>query len=155
AVLVLDSGSAIVEVQGVPEGNRLHVRVNGVLTDLLQKGVYRFDTAPEPTLRVFDGVAAVDRMPLRDGQTTTLPSRPGAVKFDRGVRDDFHYWAALRSLSLRTESIAGPRNWTPDGRGVVSHSGFDVEFGGNAGTAMLQYLTAVRAGTVYYVEGQV
>jgi hypothetical protein len=153
AVLELASGSAIVEVHGVRGNHRLRVIVNGAAAEMRETGVYRFDAAPA-RVRVFDGQAAVEgSAALRRGQEAAPPSAP-AAKFDRKQRDDFHFWAAFRSLRLLADS-GGAGRWEPAGRGVVAHSGFGVQFSRNASAARLQYLTAVRAGVVNYVEGVV
>lgn len=153
AVLELTSGSAIVEVHSVRGNHRLRVIVKGAAAELREPGVYRFDTSP-PRLRVFEGRAALEASePLRRGQEAALPSGP-AAKFDRKQRDDFHFWAAYRSLRLLADS-GGAGRWEAAGRGMVAHSGFGVQFSRNASAARLEYLTAARAGVVNYAEGVV
>jgi hypothetical protein len=111
----LNRGKAMVEVDQIEKENHLVVGINGVQTVLEKKGVYEFDVNP-PSLKVYDGTAAVDingrQKDVDKGETLALT--PGVKKlkthsFDRKEHDDLYAWSKLRS-----EYVA-QANWSSAG----------------------------------------
>jgi len=95
-------GEAMVEADQVLEGNHLVVAENGVDTQILKNGLYRFTTNPAQ-LAVYDGKAQVfiDERAVEVGKGKELALAVGGVvktqNFDRKMGDQLYQWSAVRS----------------------------------------------------------
>lgn len=111
--IALEHGRAGVEVDEIHDQNNLDIVDARVSTQLLKKGYYEFN-ADQPTVRVFDGKAAVE---VADGKYRVVKShhefalvagpsdKPLAkekpVSFDaKAAHDDLYNWNSLRSQYL-------------------------------------------------------
>jgi hypothetical protein len=107
-------GEALVEVAELFKDNNLEVMNSGASTEILKKGLYRFDADP-PQISVFKGKAKVvdgDRhVDLKKGRQLTLTSgKLKAEKFDTKDRDGLYAWSNLRSQYAAQASYATARN---------------------------------------------
>lgn len=119
----LTRGLAEVEVNRIAPENRILVDLPGGQTQLMERGLYRFD-AESGLVRVFDGKASVypgadlsaDIHPIdvKGGRELVL-SASGATprKFDKGhVEDDLYRWGIQRSKFLGAEYEGGGGNYS-------------------------------------------
>ena len=106
----LNSGRAEIEVDQIYKQNDLLVDQGSTQTKLLDRGLYAFD-ANTPTLRVFDGKAAVSPtedatkwITVKGGHQVALNgSAAKATDFDRkevATNDSLYNWGKLRSEYL-------------------------------------------------------
>jgi hypothetical protein len=104
--VLLEDGSAIIEVAGMNKGAQLRIVCGESITELKRDGLYRFDAANIPTndemparLRIYSGDAAVERAGIvgkvRSGQAVDLAGLEPA-KFDLKQLDALHSWSAQR-----------------------------------------------------------
>ncbi|MEP6963318.1 MAG: hypothetical protein ABI995_14650, partial [Acidobacteriota bacterium] len=157
----LEQGALMVEVKTVPAGSHLRFLLGGTATDLNRVGLYRFDASTaqgsSARIRVYEGVASLggagEKDSLREGQQATLGSRAEIKKLNRKEVDDFHYWSALRSYQLETESGAR-KKWKPGDSWYFKNSSFGVQFPSRPqGAARAMYLAAGEAGLVNLLDG--
>ncbi len=112
--VLVENGSAIVEVAGMNKGAQLRVICGESITELKRDGLYRFD-APCSTasgeaaaaeagtgrLRIYSGDAAVERagivLKARSGQAVDLTGALEPAKFDPKQMDALHSWSAQRT----------------------------------------------------------
>ncbi len=101
--MLLEDGSAIIEVAGMNKGAQLRIICGESITELKRDGLYRFDAANDETparLRIYSGDAAVERagivMKVRSGQVVDLAGALEPAKFDLKQMDALHSWSAQR-----------------------------------------------------------
>jgi hypothetical protein len=118
----LDQGRAMVEVDELHDQNHLRVSENGVVTQLVKKGVYEFD-ADKQQLLVFDGKADVqagDRtVSVKGGHLVDL-SGSGELKShgfnkDDYKRSDLYQWSSLRSSYLAEANVDAAGGYVANG----------------------------------------
>ncbi|MEO8100205.1 MAG: hypothetical protein ABI811_21065 [Acidobacteriota bacterium] len=157
----LQEGAAMVEVKSMPAGSHLRFRLGETAADLDRVGLYRFDASradgPVARIRVYEGLASLNGIGvkelLREGQQATLSTRRDIAKLDRKEIDEFHYWSALRSFQLETETGTHKR-WHNNNDWMFQNASFGVEFPDRPnGSARAMYLAASEAGLVNAVEG--
>lgn len=108
-------GEALVDVAQLFKDNNLQVLNSGSSTQILKKGLYRFN-ADTPQISVYDGKATVvdgdRRVDLKKGREVTLTSgKLKAEKFDtKQQRDDLYAWSNLRSEYAAQASYASARS---------------------------------------------
>ncbi len=158
-LLVLEAGSVLVEVRSTKGDHHLQASAGGVTAGFPKDGVYRVEAGAPPLqtgLRVYAGEAELSSgETLHSGERVAFGGTPDVVKFDRKQFDDFYYWTAYRSFYLQAEGNARAGDWRRRGRQGVTNTDFGIKFPLNSSAAWLQYLTATRAGTLYYGEGDV
>ncbi|HEY7386878.1 MAG TPA: hypothetical protein VH640_00075 [Bryobacteraceae bacterium] len=108
----LQNGRAMVEVDMIAPENRVTVVDNGYTTQLLKKGIYRFD-ANVPSVAVYDGKAAVlandKRIEVGKGHELMLASNAVQLKpqkFDTKQTGELYAWSKLRSEYMAQASVA-------------------------------------------------
>jgi hypothetical protein len=108
----LQNGRALVEVDMIAPENRVAVLDNGYTTQLLKKGIYRFD-ANMPSVAVYDGKAVVlandKTIELGKGHQLMLASNGAQLKpqkFDTKQTGDLYAWSKLRSEYTAQASVA-------------------------------------------------
>ena len=138
--VLVEEGSAIVEVAGMNKGARLRIICGESTVELRRDGLYRFDAPLEANpgrLRLYSGDAAVVRggilVKARSGQAVDLAGAPELSKFDLKEIDALQAWSAQRT-KRRIDSSGG--------REMV-HA--DDEKQGRAGSALR--CNGVQAGT--------
>ncbi len=95
-------GESMVEADQVLEGNHLIVSDNGVDTQILKNGLYKFTTNPAQ-LSVYDGKAQafIDERAVEVGKGKELALAAGgalkAQSFDRKLTDQLYQWSEVRS----------------------------------------------------------
>jgi FecR protein len=94
-------GEAMIEADQVLEGNHLVVSTNGVDTQIMKHGLYRFTTNPAQ-VAVYDGKAQVfvDERSVEVGSGKELALAQGAKKaqsFDKHMTDNLYLWSSVRS----------------------------------------------------------
>ncbi len=102
--VVVEEGSAIIEVAGMNKGAQLRVLCGESTAELKRDGLYRFDAPGEGMagrLRIYRGDAAVDRgglvLKARSGQAVDLAGAPELAKFDLKQIDALQSWSAQRT----------------------------------------------------------
>jgi hypothetical protein len=108
----LQNGRAMVEVDMIAPENRVTVVDNGYTTQLMKKGIYRFD-ANTPSVAVYDGKAVVlanDRqIELGKGHELILTADLAQLKpqkFDTKNTGELYAWSKLRSGYVAQASVA-------------------------------------------------
>jgi hypothetical protein len=108
----LQNGRAMVEVDMIAPENRVTVVVNGYATQLMKKGIYRFDTNPA-SVAVYDGKAAVtvDDKKIELGKNHELMLTGNLAqlkpqKFDTKNAGELYAWSKLRSQYMAQASVA-------------------------------------------------
>jgi hypothetical protein len=131
--IALEQGSALIEIVQEIEGNRITFAIAASIVDIERAGLYRLYALPGE-LRVYRGEAVV----VKQGKTTAAKS--GRVvhfaqglpvrKFDTGVADSLHNWAARRSFDLfiLTPETRKQTHWTPVSAGWLRNSAYRVNF---------------------------
>jgi len=93
-------GSVIVETADMAKEQGLTFSMNGALFGLLNRGLYRLDSAP-PQISVYDGEAWVtvrgQAQILKRGRRLHLDRVGVAERFDTKTGDDFFLWASQRA----------------------------------------------------------
>jgi hypothetical protein len=102
--VVVESGSALIEVAGMNRDAKLRVICGESSTDFKRDGSYRFDAPPEAMagkLRIYGGEATVERegvvVKARTGLAVDLAAGLKLSKFDVKDGDALQAWAARRS----------------------------------------------------------
>ena len=102
--VVVEEGSALIEVAGMNKGAQLRVICGEGSTELKRDGSYRFDAPAEAMpgqLRIYGGDAVVERagMPVKgtSGQAVDLGHGFQVARFDLQDGDALQAWAAQRS----------------------------------------------------------
>jgi hypothetical protein len=102
--VLVEDGSALIEVEGMNKDAQLRVICGEVSTELKHDGSYRFDAPMEATpgrLRVYSGDAVVERQSIavkaRSGLAVELGHGLELSKFDLQDGDALQAWAARRS----------------------------------------------------------
>lgn len=97
------AGSVIVETADMAKEQGLTFSMDGALFGLLNKGLYRLDSAP-PQISVYDGEAWVtvggQAQIVKRGRRLGLDPVAVAEKFDTKTGDDFFLWASERAEYL-------------------------------------------------------
>jgi|GEM_PF-6701084 len=113
-------GSAVVELRKKSKKQAITVECAGTTTTLEKPGVYRFDCAAEPRLRVYKGKATTSGGELASAQEVLLAGGT-AKKFSPKDRDEFQQWHHERSEKLEIERInSRDKTWSdvaPPGSG--------------------------------------
>jgi hypothetical protein len=109
--VLLEDGSALIEVAGMNKGAQLRIVCGESTTELKRDGLYRFDAANNAAdntgngemparLRIYSGDAAVERagiaVKVRSGQAVDLAGALEPAKFDLKQMDALHSWSAQR-----------------------------------------------------------
>jgi hypothetical protein len=101
--VLLEDGSAIIELAGLNKGAQLRIVCGESTTELKHDGVYRFDVASDvmpARLRIYSGDAAVERgsivAKVRSGQAVDLAGALEPAKFDLKQADALQAWSAQR-----------------------------------------------------------
>jgi len=118
--LELLTGTALVEVAELLNGNHISVTVRGFQTALLKAGLYSFD-AEAGRLKVFDGKAETSGggSSVRLGKADTIPfdsvqlnAGRKPIKFDtKRAQDSLYAWSQQRSAQLAASNISVSQNW--------------------------------------------
>jgi hypothetical protein len=102
--VVVENGSALIEVAGMNKGAKLRVICGGSSTELRRDGSYRFDAqagALGGKLRIYSGEARVERDGVavkgRTGLAVDLAAGLQLSKFDLADADTLQAWSARRS----------------------------------------------------------
>jgi hypothetical protein len=102
--LLIEEGSALIEVAGMNKAAQLRVSCGEGTTELKRDGSYRFDAPVEGMagrLRIYSGDAAVERegvaVRARSGMEVDLTGGLELSKFDLKDGDALQAWAARRS----------------------------------------------------------
>jgi hypothetical protein len=102
--VLVEDGSALIEVAGMNKGAQLRVICGEGTTELKHDGSYRFDAPAEATtgkLRIYSGDALVERDGMavkgRSGLAVDLAGGLELSKFDLKDGDALQAWAAQRS----------------------------------------------------------
>lgn len=102
--VMVEDGSAIVEVAGMNKGAQLRIIAGESTTELKRDGLYRFDAG---RLRVYSGDASVERgdvaVKAKSGQAVDLAGALELSKFDLKEIDALHAWSAQR-IKRRTDN---------------------------------------------------
>jgi hypothetical protein len=132
--LVLDRGSALIEVVLGTKGNVIHLRYGKSSIEIARTGLYRID-AGAGELRIYGGSAIVAygerEIEVKRGRMVRLDDTLAVSKFDRDLADPLHEWAARRSFYLFTvNSRCGEemQNWIPTKGGGMYSSNFRMRF---------------------------
>jgi hypothetical protein len=98
ARVLVEDGSAIVEVAGMNKAAQLRIVCGESTTELRRDGLYLFDTG---RLRIYSGDVAVERdgvvVKARGGQSVELAGSLELAKFDLKEADALHSWSAQRT----------------------------------------------------------
>jgi hypothetical protein len=105
-------GRAMVEVAEIEKENRLDILDGGARTELLKKGLYRFD-ANQPSVAVYEGKARVDDkdqgVEVGKGKQLSFDSPNSLLhpeSFDHNQADNLYNWSKLRSEYLAQANAA-------------------------------------------------
>jgi hypothetical protein len=97
------AGSIIVDA-GQLHGSSVTVVANGTPAVLRKSGLYRFDAAAPPCIRVYDGKAQVgsgsQSVEVEKGKLLSLDGSGATRKFDRKDTDEFARWSDSRKEYL-------------------------------------------------------
>jgi hypothetical protein len=131
--IALEQGSALIEVVQEIEGNQMTFAIATSVVEIERAGLYRLYALPGE-LRVYRGEAVV----VKQGKTTLAKSGrvvhfargPAVGKFDTGVADSLHKWAARRSFDLFiiTPETRKQTHWAPVSAGWLRNSAFRVSY---------------------------
>jgi hypothetical protein len=131
--LVLEGGSALIEVVQLLQGNRIRVHFSGGLVEIREAGLYRFN-AGFGELRVYGGSALVSnghkKYIIKNGRMVRMNSALASARFDVDEADEFHKWAAQRSFNLFLVSPDSrtQRHWEPLSMGWVKNYNYRIRF---------------------------
>jgi hypothetical protein len=89
--VVLEGGSAVIEITGMTKGAQLHIICGAAVTELKHDGLYRFDLPGEATVEREGDAARV-----RSGQAVNLAETLELSRFDVKQSDPLQAWSALR-----------------------------------------------------------
>jgi hypothetical protein len=102
--VLVEDGSAIVEVAGMTKGAQLRILSGASITELRRDGLYRFDAG---RLRIYSGDAAVERAGIvikaKSGQAVDLTGSLEPVRFDLKELDPLQTWSSQR-IKRRTDN---------------------------------------------------
>jgi hypothetical protein len=131
--VVIEKGSAFIEVVEVERDSRLRVFLGESEVEFRRTGLYRFESAPA-RLRVYGGEAVVLRgggqMAARRGQAIDLNALE-LCEWEPGPTDTLHSWSAQRSFTLFNTSADNRRrqkHWEYIGDGWVSNKNYGVRY---------------------------
>ena len=109
----LVSGSALLEVDELLEGNAVTVLNGDAQIAVVRKGLYRVDAEPA-RLRVYDGEARVvsgsDKAVAKKGREVGLGAVLAASNFNTKDTDAFYRWSLRRAEYIATANIASARS---------------------------------------------
>ncbi len=131
--LILERGSAIIEVIKKAKADSVHVRISQNSIEIRRTGVYRFDSG-SAELRVYGGeaLAAAGKRSIAVGRGKMIHLGKDAIPvvFDRKIFDSFHEWAGRRSfdLFLATQESRKQMNWTRLAMGWFFSYDFQLRF---------------------------
>jgi hypothetical protein len=135
--VVLEQGSALVEVTQLIKDTRLRVYFRDTTVEFARPGLYRLD-ASLAQMRIYGGEAAVSdahrKTRVKRGQAVALSAALAVSKFDLktdlNTHDALHQWAARRSFDLVNvpELIWRQRRWQPTNKGGLWNKNFGMEF---------------------------
>jgi hypothetical protein len=110
-------GQAIVEIGGLPKDGSIHLLEQGLLTQLLKKGLYEFD-ADRGQFRVFRGEAVVQRsnqglVVASEHQFALTPA--DQLSTSRFKKKQFEHADLYRFSRMRSKALAqaDARHWEP------------------------------------------
>jgi len=131
--LILDRGSAIIEVIKKAKANKIQFGLSHGLIEIRRTGVYRFDSSPAE-LRVYGGEALVAAGKRNIAVSRGKMIHPGIdanpVAFDRKTFDLFHEFAGRRSfdLFLASQDSRKQMNWVHLSMGWMWNPDFQLHF---------------------------
>ena len=130
--VLLQKGAAIVEAIKIAKSNRIQIQCAGSNTEVLGKGVYRFDADPG-RLRVYGGKAEIFREDMKahaeSGKAVDLANALVISKFSVKSADSLHLWAARRSFYLfisNPEALAFKTHWELTVSGQSRNTDFHI-----------------------------
>jgi hypothetical protein len=130
----VERGSALIEVVLGTKGNVMHVRCGTSSVEISLTGLYRIDAGPGE-LRVYGGTAIVTngrkKVSVAHDRMVRLDDTLMISKFDQGIVDPLHEWAARRSFYLFTaNSECGKemKNWFRGKGGGMYNANFRMRF---------------------------
>jgi hypothetical protein len=131
--LVLESGSALIEVVLKRRGNPLKVRFITGIVEIKKAGLYRLDVG-SGELRIYGGEALIakgDRkVTVKTGRKVRLETDLRLMEFDVNASDSLHEWAAQRSFNLfiATADTRRQLHWKPISLGWLMNFDFRKRF---------------------------
>jgi hypothetical protein len=131
--LVLEPGSALIEIVQEVKGNRVRVLAATSIVEIEKAGLYRIDSSPG-MLRVYGGEAVAMRgdtkILIKSGKMAHLSGDLASEKYDMDAADPLHQWAAGRSFSLFavTSDSRKQTHWTPVSMGWVHNSNYRMSY---------------------------
>lgn len=131
--LVLERGSAMVEVVQEIKGTQAAVCMAGGEASVKRKGLYRFD-AGSGEIRVYGGSTQVSignrKATVKGGRMVSLNAGSAVRKFDTKASDPLHQWAAQRSFELYQAPLGNrvQTHWQRLSMGWASNSNYRVRF---------------------------
>jgi hypothetical protein len=132
--LELEAGSSILEVDKMPMGNSVRIRLGDAYVVLKEDGLYRLDYATS-NLRVYGGKADVllpgaRAIEVHPRFALRLQGKEATVRrFDSRQQDALHAWAASRSFDAALENVAAYRRqkrWRYQERGLFYDREYNV-----------------------------
>lgn len=117
--LVLESGSAVVEISDLQKENSITVTVADSTVQFKRTGTYQLTASPA-TVKVFDGqadvIAANDKtQTLKRGQIGTLGETVEVAKFDAEKGDSLTRWSVRRSGYLAMANVSAAKSLRDSG----------------------------------------